>query len=71
MYRVFITARGSFRAVKAGIDPETNDIANSFESDYWHSFQAELHKRLRDDSPADVREIEPGKERRKRGDQLL
>ena len=66
MYRVYITETGSFRAEKVGTSHLTPDIANCFESDFWHTFQIELNRRLRDGSEKVLREVAPENERRKR-----
>lgn len=72
MYRVSITDRGSFRATRVAVDPDTKDKAHTFESDYWGPFQTELRHRLFNETEnPNVRETAPGKARRASDDGVL
>jgi len=73
MYRVYINKAGNFRAVKVGTDPESANIATSFESAYWHQFQQELRVRLHNDSQTSskIRDETTDKKGRQSGANLL
>ena len=63
-YRVSIQTDGSFRAVHVAADPATTDIANTFQSDFWHPFQAELRHRLLNEATENARQAATSKEGR-------